>query len=84
MLREFLTGEVFTRVTAEMDARVPTVERPTSTPEIRGGLAAAQMVGVAIVRYVIEYGPVVDAGVEELVALLGPTLQTYVAPPPGS
>jgi len=84
MLREFLTGEVFTRVTAEMDARVPTVERPTSTPEIRGGLAAAQMVGVAIMRYVIEYGPVVDAGVEELVALLGPTLQTYVAPPPGS
>jgi len=84
MLREFLTGEVFTRVTAEMDARVPTVERPTSTPEIRGGLAAAQMVGVAIMRYVIEYGPVVDAGVEELVALLGPTLQAYVAPPPRS
>lgn len=83
MLREFLTREVFIRVTLHMDAQAAAAGRPVtiSSAEVRGGLAAAQMIGVAIVRYVIGYGPVVQASVDDLVALLGPTLQAYVAPP---
>lgn len=70
MLREFLVREVFGKVAASMD--VP-------QPHLRAGMAAAQMVGVAMMRYVIGYEPVVRASTEEIVALVAPTLQRYLA-----
>lgn len=70
MLREFLVREVFGKVALSM--KVP-------QPELRAGMAAAQMVGVAMMRYVIGFEPVVRASTEEMVALVGPTLQRYLA-----
>ena len=72
MLREFLTREVFAKVALSMD--VP-------RPHLRAGLAAAQMIGVAMMRYVIGFEPVVGASTGEIVALVGPTLQRYLADP---
>lgn len=72
MLREFLTREVFAKVALSMD--VP-------QPHLRAGLAAAQMIGVAMMRYVIGFEPVVGASTGEIVALVGPTLQRYLADP---
>lgn len=70
MLREFLVREVFGKVASSMD--VP-------QPHLRAGMAAAQMVGVAMMRYVIGYEPVVHASTDEIVALVAPTLQRYLA-----
>jgi AcrR family transcriptional regulator len=70
MLREFLTREIFGRVVAELG---------TSDADLRAGLAAAQMIGVAFLRYVIRLEPLASAPVEDLVARLAPTLQAYLA-----
>jgi len=70
MLREFLVREVFGKVALSMKI---------TQPELRAGMAAAQMVGVAMMRYVIGFEPIVRASTEEMVALVGPTLQRYLA-----
>jgi AcrR family transcriptional regulator len=70
MLREFLAREVFAKVAMSMD--VP-------QPDLRAGMAAAQMIGLAMMRYVIGFEPVVRASTEEIVALVAPTLQRYLA-----
>ena len=75
MLREFLVREVFGRVTAAF-AR----EDRNAGVELRAALAAGQMVGMAMLRYVLEFPAVVEASQEELVAQLGPVLQGYLAP----
>jgi AcrR family transcriptional regulator len=76
MLREFLTREVFGRVLRSL---APEGERPADL-ELRAGLAASQMVGLAMMRYIVEFPAVVDAGHDELAALVGPTIQRYLAP----
>ena len=76
MLREFLTREVFGRVVNELsddgEARAGL--------EVRAGLAASQMVGLAMMRYIVEFPAVVDATHDELAALVGPTIQRYLVP----
>jgi AcrR family transcriptional regulator len=76
MLREFLTREIFGRVTNALAAD----GEPADDLELRAGLAASQMIGVAMMRYVVEFPAVVAASHEELVARVGPTLQRYLAP----
>jgi AcrR family transcriptional regulator len=70
MLREFLVREVFGKVASSTG--VP-------QPQLRAGMAAAQMIGVAMMRYVIGFDPMVRASTDEIVALVGPTLQHYLA-----
>lgn len=76
MLREFLTREVFGRVLREL---APAGEPPNQL-ELRAGLAAAQMVGLAVMRYIVEFPAVADATHDDLAAMLGPTIQQYLAP----
>ncbi|MFI0780792.1 TetR family transcriptional regulator [Streptomyces sp. NPDC021212] len=47
-------------------------------PKFRAQLAAAQIIGVAMLRYVIKMEPVASATVDEIVAMVGPTLQRYL------
>ncbi len=77
MLREFLVREIFGKVTA---AFTPNGAGNRSSAELRASLGAGQMVGVAILRYVLEFPAVVEASEEELIELLGPVLQGYLAP----
>jgi hypothetical protein len=70
MLREFLAREVFGKV-------AETIGVPQ--PHLRAGAAAAQMIGLAMMRYVIGFEPLVHASVDELVALVAPSLQHYLA-----
>lgn len=72
MLREFFSREVFDKVA--MTVGVP-------QPHLRAGTAAAQMMGLAMMRYVIGFEPLVHASVDELVELVAPTLQRYLAEP---
>ena len=48
MLREFLTREVFARIVAALDA---------DQPELRASLAASQMMGLVVARYVVLIEP---------------------------
>lgn len=70
-LREFLTRELLTKVA---------VQSGGANAELRASLAASHMVGLAIVRYVVRIEPLVNASVDELISLVGPTLQAYLAP----
>jgi AcrR family transcriptional regulator len=45
---------------------------------VRAGLAATQVLGLALCRYVLAFPPVVAMSADEVVAWLGPTLQRYL------
>jgi hypothetical protein len=44
----------------------------------RAALAAAQLLGLALTRYVLRFPPTVALSREEIVAWLAPTLQRYL------
>jgi AcrR family transcriptional regulator len=69
MLREFLTEELFGKIAASL---------PVDRPQLRAALAASQMVGIAMCRYVVLVEPIASADIEDLVPLLAPTLQRYL------
>jgi AcrR family transcriptional regulator len=71
MLREFVGTALLGRLAQNLDG--PDVALRIST-------AAAQMVGVVLLRYVIKIPPLVTATDEEIIALVAPTLQRYLAP----
>ncbi len=48
-------------------------------PEFRAALAASQMVGLALTRYVLALGPIAAASADDLAAAIGPTLERYLA-----
>ncbi|MEV6764114.1 TetR family transcriptional regulator [Streptomyces sp. NPDC051105] len=63
---------------------VPVAQRVCPDPEqvqTRAGLCAAQLVGLALTRYVLRLPPVVALAQEEILAWLGPTLQRYLTAP---
>jgi len=47
--------------------------------ELRIELAAGQLVGVALLRYVLAVEPIASASTSQLVELLTPTLNQYLA-----
>ncbi|MGA4840375.1 TetR family transcriptional regulator [Streptomyces sp. G45] len=70
---------VFRRLVAtQVLARIAdTLDLPDA--ELRAELAAAQMVGVLMLRYVIRVEPLASADVEELVARIAPVVQGHLA-----
>lgn len=79
MLREFVVGAIFSNLVRQISLRHK--EIAAEEIDVRASLAAAQMVGVGMLRYVIELPAMVEATPEELVAHLAPTLQRYLAGP---
>ena len=76
MVREFLAREV-------LGAIATAYALPGSDPldvERRASLAAAQLFGAAVLRYVVGFPGLQQAGVEDLIADLAPTIQRYLAP----
>ncbi len=72
LLREFVTREVLGRI-----ARALELDRP----QLRAALVASQLVGLAMIRYVVKVEPLASARTDDLVAWLGPTLQRYLTDP---
>jgi hypothetical protein len=66
MMRQFLDNVMFAKI-AEI----------RGIPRRRVAAAAAQMLGVALLRYILAVPPLADATDEELVALLAPVIQHY-------
>ncbi|MFF2026157.1 TetR family transcriptional regulator [Streptomyces sp. NPDC058171] len=78
VLRSFVLRQLLERIARELD--VP-------DPRFRAELAASHMIGIAILRYVIQVEPMASADPEEIVTMVAPTLQRYLteaAPPPAS
>ncbi|MFF8269362.1 TetR family transcriptional regulator [Streptomyces sp. NPDC016562] len=69
VLRGLVLRRVLERVAADLDVPDPT---------FRAELAASHMVGIAILRYVVQVEPLASADPEDIVALVAPTLQRYL------
>ena len=67
LLRDFVATNVLARVAEHLGA-----------PRLNLTAAAAQMIGVVLLKYVLQIEPMASAGEDELVALLAPTLQRYL------
>jgi AcrR family transcriptional regulator len=74
LLREFLQTQILRRVIKQLDLD------PAEAP-IRTGLVATQLAGLALMRYIIKLEPIASAPVEELVAMIAPTIQRYATGP---
>ncbi|MCX5391437.1 TetR family transcriptional regulator [Streptomyces sp. NPDC006482] len=72
VLRTFVLRRLLERIAAELD--VP-------DPRFRAELAASHMIGIVILRYVIEVEPLASVDPEEIVAQVAPTLQRYLTEP---
>jgi AcrR family transcriptional regulator len=70
VLRGMIERRLLLRMADELD--VP-------NPEFRAQLAAGHMIGIAMLRYVIRMEPMASAPVEDIIAMVGPTLQRYLA-----
>lgn len=72
VLRGFVVRKLLLRVADELDL-------PDAA--LRAELAAAQMIGIALMRYVLKVEPLASASAEEIVGQAGPTLQRYLTAP---
>jgi AcrR family transcriptional regulator len=72
MLREFLTEAILQPV-----ANMVGGTDPASTP-LRASLIASQMLGLALTRYVLRFGPVAAATPDQVAAAIGPTIDRYL------
>jgi AcrR family transcriptional regulator len=69
MMREFMERAVLAEVA-----------RLNGIPRVRVAAAAAQLMGIALLRYVVQVPALANATDEDLVALLAPTIQRYLQP----
>lgn len=67
LLRDFLSSELFGKVAETLDV-----------PALNLNAAASQVVGVIMLRYVLEMEPMASAPEDELVELLAPAIQRYL------
>jgi AcrR family transcriptional regulator len=80
MLREFVSRAVVGRLAEALER---------DQPQVRANLVASQLVGLAMLRYVIKLEPLASASSEQIATWVGPAIQRYltdprVTNPPGS
>lgn len=71
LLREFVVTQLFQHLTK-------VVEGPDR--ELREELAAAHLLGIAVLRRVLHMEPLASASIDDLVARVGPALDRYLQP----
>lgn len=71
-LREFVTQEVLGRLAAAIDL---------DEPQLRATLAASQLIGVAMLRYVVKVEPLASARSDEVARWVGPVVQRHLTDP---
>jgi AcrR family transcriptional regulator len=69
MMGEFLRRRLFAPLVEELGS---------DQPELRGNLAASQLIGLGLIRYVQHVEPLASAKPADVVAWVGPTLQRYL------
>ncbi|RKN10027.1 TetR family transcriptional regulator [Streptomyces radicis] len=74
IFRGFVTAQLLGRITGGLDA---------PDAQLRAELAAAQLVGTVLLRYVLKIEPLASAPAEELIARLAPVVQHHLTGPGG-
>ncbi|GGR44409.1 TetR family transcriptional regulator [Streptomyces netropsis] len=69
VFRDLVTVRLMARVAGELD--VP-------APRLRSELAAAQLVGIALLRHVIKVEPLASADIEQVIAMVAPVVQRHL------
>jgi hypothetical protein len=69
MMRQFIMRTVLSRIAESR-----------GVPPLRAAAAAAQLIGLVMLRYVLEIPPLVTATDDEIVALVAPVIQHYLSP----
>jgi AcrR family transcriptional regulator len=69
LMRDFASREILGRLAQKLEL---------DHPEMRASLVASQLVGIAILRYVVKVEPLASARPAELARWVGPTLQRYL------
>jgi AcrR family transcriptional regulator len=72
LMRDFVSREILARVAQALEL---------DHPQVRASLAASQLIGIAMLRYVVKVEPLASASAAELAAWIGPTLQRYFTDP---
>lgn len=85
MLRSSLTGEAAGALLREFVSRqlAGRLAQALDLPQarLRATLAGSQLVGLAMVRYIVRVEPLASASVETVVSAIAPTLQRYLTGP---
>src|SRR2546430_5162304 len=71
-LREFVSREVLGRIAAAIQL---------DRPQLRATLAASQLIGIAMLRYVVRVEPLASARSDEVARWVGPGVQRYLTDP---
>jgi len=69
LMREFVQRQVLGRIARALEL---------DQPQLRASLAASQLIGLAMLRYVVKVEPLASARTDEIVGWLGPTVQRYL------
>ncbi|MEV4036526.1 TetR/AcrR family transcriptional regulator [Streptomyces umbrinus] len=72
VFRRLISAQLLRRVAAQLD---------TPDAELRAELAAAQLVGIAMLRYVIKVEPLASANPEQIIARVAPVIQAHLTNP---
>jgi AcrR family transcriptional regulator len=84
LLRAAMTNEAAAERMRQLFAAqlAPTLrELAVDAPTVRAGLVASQTLGLALCRYILAVGPIVDLSHDDVVTWLGPTLTRYLTAP---
>ncbi|OPG06113.1 TetR family transcriptional regulator [Streptomyces sp. GKU 895] len=72
VFRRLVSAQLLRRIAGELDA---------PDAELRAELAAAQLVGIAMLRYVIKVEPLASADPEQIIARVAPVVQGHLTGP---
>lgn len=72
VFRRLVSAQLLRRIAGEIDS---------PDAELRAELAAAQLVGVAMMRYVIKIEPIASADPEQIIARVAPVVQGHLTGP---
>ncbi|GAA0496184.1 TetR family transcriptional regulator [Streptomyces sp. NPDC046215] len=72
VFRDLVTRRLMARVADELD---------TPDPRLSSELAAAHLVGVAMLRHVIKVEPLASADIEQVIAMVAPAVQRHLTAP---
>ena len=81
MLRSALTSEQAAATLRGFMAEAilrPVASVAADSAQLRASLVATQMLGLAVGRYVLRFGPVAQATTDELAAAIGPVIDRYL------
>jgi AcrR family transcriptional regulator len=72
LLGRFMAGSVLRHIAESVDPE---------DAEIRGSLVSSQLIGLALLRYVLRTEPLASASIEQIEAMIGPTINRYLLEP---